>query len=185
MRAKVALLGVLVALGGASGIAAAVTLHRAPAKATSPAIPVKRDAPSLRAEGRVVARPGASVTLSSEILGTVTHVNVVEGQRVKRGDLLLEFRRAEHLAQLDHAWAASGEATARLRARTADVKRAKVLVTEGAVPERERDVATEERNVARSRLQVAAAETAQVRAVLERTRITSPIDGVATRPICW
>ena len=51
-------------------------------------------------------------------------------------------------------------------------------MTEGAVPERERDVATEERNVARSRLQVAAAEAAQVRAVLERTRITSPIDGV-------
>jgi len=132
---------------------------------------------AIRAEGRVVARPGSEITLRAPLFGTVRSVHVVEGQRVSKGDVLLEFDDTEYMAQLGEAFATSNEAAVRLRARATDTRRTKVLADTGALPPTSVDQVVEEKNVAQARLFAAGAEAQRARAVLHKTRLVAPIDG--------
>ncbi len=55
------------------------------------------------AEGRVVAYPGAEVTVGTEVLGTIVSMPVQENAAVHKGDLLVEFRADEVRASLREA----------------------------------------------------------------------------------
>src|SRR5262245_49314689 len=55
------------------------------------------------AEGRVVAHPGAEVTVGSEVLGTITGMPAPEGAAVRKGDLLVELRADDVRASLREA----------------------------------------------------------------------------------
>src|SRR5689334_14065219 len=71
---------------------------RPEASVTRPAkAPDRANAPPGRviAEGRVVDRPGSEVTLGSEAGGLVTAVREPEKTRVRKGDVLVEFRPDE------------------------------------------------------------------------------------------
>ncbi len=67
--------------------------------------PSRRDGPFPRitAEGRVVAYPGARVTVSTEVLGTIVQMPVHEKAAVKKGDLLVELRSEDVKAALREA----------------------------------------------------------------------------------
>jgi RND family efflux transporter MFP subunit len=167
----------VVALGGFTWRCAWRDVRLASAHAATP--PVGEKEPSrVRADGRIVARPGASVTLSAEILATVDKVLVTEGQRVHRGDLLLGFRRSEQQAALGEAEAAAAEAYAHLKNRASDARRTKTLTTDGALAPHELDVAKEEQVVARARLVAANATVGRLRAGLHKTGVVAPFDGV-------
>ena len=117
-------LGVVVLLGliGRSlWTATARAQSDAPAVAASPA--PKRVA----ADGRLVARPGAEVTLGSDLDGTVARVAVEEKDHVRRGQVLIELRADDIKASLAEAKARIAEADADIRLATTEVERAITL----------------------------------------------------------
>ena len=59
--------------------------------------------PRITAEGRVVAYPGARVTVGTEVLGTIINMPVHEKAAVRKGDLLVELRSDEVKAALREA----------------------------------------------------------------------------------
>lgn len=130
-----------------------------------------------QADGRVVTRPGKEVHLSAELQARVVAVHVVEGQRVKKGELLAELDDREIRGALQEASGASAEAYARLRARRTDLKRTKALVESGALAPTENDHVREERSAAEGRLWSSSGAAARARALLAKTRILAPIDG--------
>lgn len=103
----------------------------------------------LRADGVIVARPGAHVVLRAEVGGLVKEVMVSRGQLVRKGDILVKFDRNQQAAALQEAWAVAGEAQTHLKARSEDYKRSKQLVAKGALPKQELDDAARARKAAK------------------------------------
>ncbi len=152
----------------------------APSRRASAAPPAAPDGTKTRvaAEGRVVAYPGAQVVVGTDLAGTVVLLRVQEKQEVRKGELLAELRSDDHRAALNEARARVGEADAEIRLAEANVERARSLWekqvgSKQALDQAERDVQT-----ARARRATAQATAERLSAVLAKTRIVSPIDGV-------
>ena len=161
---------------------AAVTTGAASSKsATKPAplaAPARPASGGVAAEGRVVAYPGAEVVVGTDLAGTVVVLSVHEKEKVRRGQLLAELRSDDHRAALQEARARVVEAEADIRLAAAEVERARALWEKSvgsrqAVDKAERDV-----DAARARRATAQATADRLAAVLAKTRILSPIDGV-------
>lgn len=142
-------------------------------------------------------RPHRRVDVQADVMGRITELNVKEGQRVTRGQVLLRIDPAQSEAAAARAQASVNEALAR-EAQT----RANLLQAERAY-ERLRQLATSDQNLV-SRQQLEEAETqvmvqrqlltaagfgvAQARSALDEARdrlsktvIRAPMDGVVTR----
>ena len=133
---------------------------------------------AVAAEGRVVAYPGAEVVVGTDLAGTVVVLEVKEKEKVRRGQLLAQLRSDDHRAALEEAKARVLEAEADIRLAEAEVERArqlwdKAVGSKQAVDRAERDV-----EAARARRATAKATADRLAAVLAKTRIVSPIDGV-------
>ncbi len=170
-------LGILVVVGLQAR--AAVTTGSAAAKAAAPAAAAGTTSSArVAAEGRVVAYPGAEVVVGTDLAGTLVVLDVQEKQKVRRGQLLAQLRSDDYRAALDEAKARVAEADADIRLSEAEVERARSLWDKSvgsrqAVDKAERDVDT-----AKARRATAAATADRLAAVLAKTRILSPIDGV-------
>jgi HlyD family secretion protein len=155
-------------------------------QAGGPRTPVVTRAPSpavsepggTRAEGRVAAYPGAEVTVGTDITGTVARVLVQEKAVVQRGQLLVELASNEQRAALDEARARIGEAEANLRLAQAQVIRWQALRAQDLAAQQSLDGAVRDRDAAQAQLELAHATADRLAAVLAKTRIVSPIDGV-------
>jgi RND family efflux transporter MFP subunit len=135
-------------------------------------------ATAVAAEGRVVTYPGAEVVVGTDLAGTIVVLKVQEKEKVRKGQLLAELRSDDYRAALAEAKARIVEAEADIRLAEADVERARALWQKAvgsrqAVDKAERDV-----DAARARRATAAATADRLEAVLAKTRILSPIDGV-------
>jgi RND family efflux transporter MFP subunit len=130
------------------------------------------------ADGRVVARPGADVTLGSDLDGTVARVAVDEKDLVRKGQVLVELRADDLRASLAEAKAGIAEAEADIRLATAEVERARKLLGAAVGTPREVDRAERDLDAARARRETAVASVARIEAVLAKTQVVSPIDGV-------
>lgn len=144
-----------------------------PAATTAPS-----KASAVAAEGRVVTYPGAEVVVGTDLGGTIVVLRVQEKEKVRRGELLAELRSDDHRAALAEARARVVEADADIKLAEAEVDRARALWQKSvgsrqAVDKAERDV-----DAARARRATAAATADRLAAVLAKTRIVSPIDGV-------
>ena len=64
------------------------------------------------AEGRVVAYPGAEVTIGADAIGRLLRVNVEEGDLVRKGQVLAEIDASDLTASRDEAKARLEEAVA-------------------------------------------------------------------------
>jgi HlyD family secretion protein len=131
-----------------------------------------------RAEGRVAAYPGAQVTVGTDIAGTVARVMVQEKDVVRRGQLLVELASGEQRAALAEAHARVGEAEANLRLAETEVTRWTGLLAANAGAQQNLDVALRDRDAGRAQLALAHATADRLEAVVAKTRIVSPIDGV-------
>lgn len=103
----VTLLIVLIAFAGVAGMQKFIAGKKAEAAANMPEsvseitamqVNAQEWTPYLSAVGYV--RPNQGAMLSAESSGTVTRVNVVSGQQVRKGDLLVEFDDAVEVATL-------------------------------------------------------------------------------------
>jgi RND family efflux transporter MFP subunit len=173
-------------LGAGLLAVAALQAHAASApskhakKASPSAAPGAATRPSSRvaAEGRLVAYPGAEVIVGTDLAGTLVILRVQEKAHVRRGELLAELRSDDYRAALAEARARVVEADAEIRLAESEVERARSLFekevgSRQALDKAERDVQT-----ARARRATASATADRLDAVLAKTRILSPIDGV-------
>jgi HlyD family secretion protein len=173
-------LGLLAVAGGAAALFVCHCNVAQPeaSAADAPARPMEA---RVRAEGRMVAYPGAEVTVGTDRGGTIARVLVEERAAVKRGQLLAELDNEEDRAALAEARARLVEAEASVRYYDGEEARARQLVKDRVAARQELDRTLQEKDAARARQDVAAVSVRRLEAALEKTRIGSPIDGVVIR----
>jgi RND family efflux transporter MFP subunit len=134
--------------------------------------------PRIVAEGRVVTYPGSEITVGSDVAGTIERLNVDEKQTVHAGDVLAVIKADDTRAALSVARARVGEADADIRLFEAEVARAQHLFREDVGSKQAWDKADRDLDSARARRSSAGAEVRRLEALVEKTVITSPIDGI-------
>ncbi|MCX7793477.1 MAG: efflux RND transporter periplasmic adaptor subunit [Thermodesulfovibrionales bacterium] len=139
-------------------------------------------------------RPRTSTTISSRIMGEVTGVYAIEGERVRQGQLLLTIDDrdySERLAQAEEAYQEALKAleSARQNKRLADItyERYKKLYDEKALTQQELDQIETQKEIATLELQRIEAMVRRAKAGLEEarliygyTKVVSPINGIVT-----
>jgi membrane fusion protein (multidrug efflux system) len=110
-------------------------------------------------------RSRQSVVLRPEVSGRITQLNFHDGERVRRGQLLVQLDDQLPLAQLQ-------QAQAELSIAQANHKRNQELVAQNFISQRSVDESA-------ANLQVAQAKLALARATAARLRILAPFDGIA------
>jgi RND family efflux transporter MFP subunit len=149
-----------------------------PKRDAAPKLDAQAEAPRVVAEGRVVTYPGAEVTVGTDVSGTIERLNVEEKASVRAGDVVAVIRADDTRAALSVARARVGEAEADIRLFQAEVERAKHLFGEDVGSKQAWDKAERDLDSARARLASAAAEVRRLDAMVDKTIITAPIDGV-------
>ena len=130
------------------------------------------------AEGRLVAYPGAEVVVGAELPGTLVRLLVEEKDAVRKGQLIAELRADDLRAELAEARARVDEAEADIRFAEVDLGRAERLLAEKVGTPEAADRARRNRDAAYARRETALASVRRLEAVLAKTRIVAPIDGV-------
>ncbi len=176
-RVVLPLAGLVLAAVVAFQALAAVTPAGKTGSKPAPAAPAQAS-PHVAAEGRIVAYPGAEVVVGTDLAGTIVLLKVQEKEKVRRGQVLAELRSDDYRAALAEARARIVEADADIRLSEAELERARTLWDKAvgskqAVDKTERDV-----DAARARRATAVATADRLEAVLAKTRIVAPIDGV-------
>lgn len=116
-----------------------------------------------RAVGSLRSRRG--VVLRPEISGRITQLNFTDGQRVHKGQVLVQFDDQLQLAQVQ-------QSQAELSIAQANQKRNQELVAENFISQRSLDESA-------ANLQVAQAKLALAKATAARLKIVAPFDGIA------
>jgi len=141
-----------------------------------PAAPAARV--SITAEGHVVTYPGAHVVVGAESSGILDSVTAREKDRVRAGATLAMVRATDLQAAIDEARARLGEVDAEIRLSEAELARAERLARNGTGSQQAQDRARRDRETATARRATSLAEIRRLEAVLAKSRILAPIDGV-------
>ncbi len=160
--------------------ARAATMTRKASKATAAAAAqaAATSSPRAAAEGRLVTYPGAQVVVGTDLGGTIVALPVREKDVVRKGQLLAELRSDDYRASLSEARARIAEAEADIKLFEAEVERARLLWNEQVGTRQALDRAERDLEAGRARRETAAATARRLEAVLAKTRILAPIDGV-------
>jgi HlyD family secretion protein len=148
---------------------------------------------SVTASGKI--QPEVEVKMSPEVSGEIIEVNVVDGQQVKEGDVLVKINPDLYESAITRARAAVNSAKAGLAQSSVALDEAKklwarnkVLFEKGAISEQEYDAAQRAISVAelqeesaKYQLQSAEANLDEAYKNLKRTTIIAPIDGTVTQ----
>jgi membrane fusion protein (multidrug efflux system) len=110
-------------------------------------------------------RSRRSVVLRPEVSGRITQLNFTDGQRVRKGQVLVQFDDQLPLAQVQ-------QSQAELSIAQANQKRNQELVAQNFVSQRSLDESA-------AALQVAQARLALAKATAARLKIIAPFDGIA------
>ena len=136
--------------------------------------------PCVAAEGRIVAYPGAEVVVGTEVAGLIVQLTVKEKSAVRAGDLIAELNSADLRASRAEADARVAEAEADIRFYDREVRRDQALLAKHATTPQNLDVNVRGLELARARRDAALAGRDRLDALIAKTRITAPIDGVVT-----
>ncbi len=130
------------------------------------------------AEGRVAARPGAEVDVGTEAGGEIVGFPAREKARVKRGDLLVEFRSDDLKALVVEAEAKLAEVDAEIAWSRREYERKAAARPDAPQFMADLDGSRRDFEVAAARRKGAEATLGRCRAALGRARVVAPIDGV-------
>lgn len=147
--------------------------------AASPAAPAKL----VRAEGHVITYPGASVTVGTEVQGTVISLPVKEKDFVAKGQAVAVLRADDNRAALGSAEARIAQDDADIRLYHVEEQRQRSLWQESVGTRQAYDRAQRDLESAEARRNTDAQEVQRVKAVLAKTVIYAPISGVVTSRI--
>ena len=115
--------------------------------------------------------------LAAEVAGQVIEVAVDEGQRVSAGQLLAQVDPAQYQNERAAEQSEVGRLTVQVRTREQDLERARQLVDERLIAAEQVDAIASDLDALREQLRGAEARVADSERRLDRTRITSPLDG--------
>ncbi|HEX3129260.1 MAG TPA: efflux RND transporter periplasmic adaptor subunit [Thermoanaerobaculia bacterium] len=159
-----------------SGRGPSFALSSTPAEA-APSVPQKID-DRVVAEGRLVAYPGAEVAVATELPGVVVRLLVEEKDHVRKGQVIAELKADDLRAELSESRARIEEAEADIRFAELDLERAERLLAEKVGTQDAAVRARRNRDAASARKETALAASSRLQAVLAKTRIVAPIEGV-------
>lgn len=128
-----------------------------------------------------VVQPLTEVQISSSVAGTVQKLPVKEGQKVKKGDLLLQIDPTEFRAQVRRALAGLEVAQANQQQARSRWNRARQLYNSKLISEQEYEAARTEHLLSQAQVKEARANLEQASEGLRQTTITSPIKGTVTQ----
>jgi membrane fusion protein, multidrug efflux system len=187
-RAKLAGLLLLAVAALGCGIYVSRGLNSATPRAASaaqaaPAVPVtaakvgQHDVPIVL-EGLGTVTPINTATIRTQVQGTLDSVDFIEGQQVKRGDLLAKIDPRVYEAQVDQAEAALSRDEASLQNAKTNLSRTQPLADRGFATQQLLDTQTSQVSQGEGTvaLDKAALEAAQTQ--LSFTTITAPFNGV-------
>lgn len=140
-------------------------------------------------------QPELEIKISSEVSGEIIELPVVEGQNVKKGDLLVRINPDIYqsilnrsVAGLENVRASLQQAEAGLRESEENYKRSKILFEKGVISKSDwdkavsnYDIAKANRESARYSVQSAMASVSEAQDNLKRTTIFSPADGTISK----
>ncbi len=149
-----------------------------PKPAGAPLAKSLANTPRVVAEGRVVTYPGAEVTVGTDVSGTIETLKVEEKDRVRKGDVIGIIKAHDTHAALSVARARVSEAEADTRLFEAEVARAQHLWKEDVGSKQAWDKAERDLDASRARRTSAAADVRRLEALVGKTVITAPIDGI-------
>jgi membrane fusion protein (multidrug efflux system) len=118
--------------------------------------------------------------IRAQVTGYLVSQNYREGDPIKKGDLLFEIDPRPFKAALAQANGVLAQAEARLGKTELDVKRYGPLVQDKAISQEEYDDAVQANLEAKAAVVSAKAQVEQAQLNFEFTKITSPIDGIAS-----
>lgn len=128
-----------------------------------------------------VAEPYTTATVSTKLMGTVTAVQVHEGDRVERGQPLVSIDARELTARSAQVAAAIAEAEAMEREATTHAQRMRTLFAEDAAPRAQLDAAETALARARAGVHAARAGSAELEATRGYSTVKAPFAGIITR----
>ncbi|TMB41895.1 MAG: efflux RND transporter periplasmic adaptor subunit [Deltaproteobacteria bacterium] len=169
----VALLAALAAWILLAGRAVPVTVVYATLAASGQAGP----APVLSGSGYIVTGD-RYVSIGVRVPGRIERYFVEEGQRVHRGDALVQLDDRDYRSAVTRTEAQLAVARANLDLAEAELRRNRALRRNGVVSAQELDVQENKASVARATVAQLEAELAQARVNLEYTVLRAPTDGV-------
>jgi RND family efflux transporter MFP subunit len=167
------IIGILLAATAVVQIRAART-EKVHAPAPAPASSVA----GVVAEGRVSTYPGSEVTVGSDVAGRIDMISVEEQGRVRKGELIAIVNSDETGAALAEAQARVGELEADIRLFELEAARAKELFEQEVGSRQSWDKALRDIDAAKARRKSVRAEVDRLEALLAKSRITAPLDGV-------
>lgn len=118
--------------------------------------------------------------IRAQVTGYLVAQNYHEGDPIKKGDLLFQVDPRPFQAALDQAKGLLAQAEARFGKTELDVKRYGPLVKDQAISQEEYDDAVQADLEAKAAVVSAKAQVEQAQVNLDFTKISSPIDGIAS-----
>ncbi len=119
------------------------------------------------------------VTMTPEVTGRIIKLPIADNQVVHKGDVLLEIDPTDYAIAVDTAQANLEQAHANAANKQAEAKR-RLQLTNLTTSEEERQTYVAGAQAAQAAVAQMLASLAQAKVNLERTRITSPVDGYVT-----
>lgn len=120
---------------------------------------------------------GHSLMMAPKVSGYITEVNVVEGQRVAKGDVLVQIDQRDYENNLKQAKGELASIEARRRDAEKNYRRLVDLLSKGAVSQQQFDTSSAQFNDVRAKYDAIASQVAQAELNLSNTKIVAPVDG--------
>ena len=126
-------------------------------------------------------QPEILVKISPEVSGEIVALPVKEGQRVKKGELLMKIKPDVYIAQREQAAAALLSVQARLTSAEPEFKRISDLHSKGLVSQSEFDQAKANYESAKANYAQSRASLDQSNEALRKTTIVAPMNGTISQ----
>ncbi len=153
----------------------------APAPAVVTALKVEPRAATVTAEYVAQLDASNTVEIRPRVGGLLERQVAVEGQAVKKGQVLFVIDRQPYVVALEQAKAALAQAESGLQQAERDLARVQPLSELDAVSQQELDAATARESASRAAVQAARATVKSAQLNLDYTTVTAPVDGLVGR----
>jgi len=126
-------------------------------------------------------QPETKVKINAEVSGEIITLAVREGQRVKKGQLLVRIKPDAYQAGMERAQASTAMAEANLRKAQADYTRAKELYGKKLVSDAELELSKASYESAKASFDQSSASLKESKETFSKTTIYAPMDGVISQ----